>query len=213
VKSGATPLGEMNQLSLFASQGHGEVLIDDASGRIVHIANAIDPVTAARWFDELHANVAWHADRRLMYDREVDVPRLLAHRSLNDPELPGCLRDALTLTQRYEDAPFNSIGLNLYRDGNDSVAPHNDKVAQLVPDMPIVLLSLGATRQMVIRGKHAPHRRIVLDLRAGDVLTMDWTCQFHYDHGIPKTRQTVGPRISVAFRVRPSDGAWGGGRQ
>ena len=203
----------MNQPSLFASQELGEVLIDDASGRIVYIADAIDALTAAHWFDELHANVAWHADRRLMYDREVDVPRLLAHRSLNDPELPGSLRDALLLIRRYEDSPFNSIGLNLYRDGNDSVAPHNDKIAQLVPDMPIVLLSLGATRQMVIRGKHAPHRRIVLDLHAGDVLTMDWACQFHYDHGIPKTREAVGPRISAAFRVRPSDGTWGAGQR
>ena len=203
----------MSQLSLFTSQGHGEVLIDDTSGRIVHIADATDAVTAARWFDQLHAAVAWRADRRLMYDREVDVPRLLAHRSLNDPELPHSLRDALTLARRYEDAPFNSIGLNLYRDGNDSVAPHNDKVAELVPNMPIVLLSLGANRQMVIRGKHPPHRRIVLDLRAGDILTMDWATQFHYDHGIPKTRDAVGPRISVAFRVRPSDGTWGSGRR
>jgi alkylated DNA repair dioxygenase AlkB len=203
----------MNQLSLFASQPHGEVLVDDATGRIVHIADAVDVATAARWFDELHARIAWHADRRLMYDREVDVPRLLAHRSLSDPELPGSLRDALALVRRHEDAPFNSIGLNLYRDGNDSVAPHNDKVAQLVPHMPIVLLSLGATRQMVIRGKQAPHRRIVLDLHAGDMLTMDWTTQFHYDHGIPKTRTTVGPRISAAFRVRPSDGTWGNGQR
>lgn len=202
----------MNQPSLFASQGHGEVLIDDVSGRIVHIPGATDATTAARWLDELGANIAWRADRRLMYDREVDVPRLLAHRSLDDPELPNCLRAALAVVRRYEDAPFNSIGLNLYRDGNDSVAPHNDKLAELTPGMPIVLLSLGATRQMTIRGKNAPHRRIVLDLHSGDVLTMDWNSQFHYDHGIPKTRETVGPRISVAFRVRPSDGAWGTGR-
>lgn len=203
----------MNQPSLFASQGQGEVLVDDASGRIVHIPDAVDAATATRWFDELYAKVAWRADRRLMYDREVDVPRLLAHRSLKDPGLPDSLRDALLVVRRYNEAPFNSIGLNLYRDGNDSVAPHNDKVAELVPDMPIVLLSLGATRQMVIRGKQAPHRRIVLDLRAGDVLTMDWACQFHYDHGIPKTRETVGPRISAAFRVRPSDGTWGIGQR
>lgn len=203
----------MNQPSLFASQGHGEVLVDDASGRVVHIPGAIDASTAARWFDDLHATIAWRSDRRLMYDREVDVPRLLAHRSLDDPQLPESLRDALALIGRYDKAPFNSIGLNLYRDGNDSVAPHNDKVAELVPDMPIALLSLGATRQMVIRGKQAPHRRIVLDLRAGDVLMMDWACQFHYDHGIPKTRQAVGPRISVAFRVRPVGGAWGVGRR
>lgn len=202
----------MSQLSLFASQGRGEALIDDASGRIVHIPDAIDTATAYAWFDELLANIDWQANRRLMYEREVDVPRLMAHVSAHDPSLPNALREALDCVRRLDGSPFNSIGMNLYRDGRDSVAPHNDKLHHMVEGMPVMLLSLGATRDMVIRGKRAPHRRIVLPLHAGSLLSMDWTSQFHYDHGIPKTKDAVGPRISLAFRVRPADGAWGSGR-
>jgi len=147
-----------------------------------------------------------------MYEREVDVPRLMAHVSTADPSLSATLQSALEVVRRHYDAPFNSIGMNLYRDGRDSVAPHNDKLQQMVSGMPVVLLSLGATRDMVIRGKQPPHRRIVLPLQAGSLLSMDWTCQFHYDHGIPKTSQVMGPRISLAFRVRPAEGTWGAGR-
>jgi alkylated DNA repair dioxygenase AlkB len=103
--------------------------------------------------------------------------------------------------------PFNAVGLNYYRDGRDSVAPHNDKLQTLVPGRPIALLSLGAVRRMTIRAKpaagvHSP-RAIRIDLESGSVLVMSYDSQRHYDHGIPKTRDHIGPRISLAFRVRP----------
>jgi alkylated DNA repair dioxygenase AlkB len=53
-------------------------------------------------------------------------------------------------------APFNSVGLNHYRDGRDSVAPHNDHLDELVDGFPIALLSLGSTRRMAIRAKAPP---------------------------------------------------------
>jgi alkylated DNA repair dioxygenase AlkB len=138
-----------------------------------------------------------------MYEREVDVPRLRAHFDLDDPALPVPLREALVAVRDAVDAPFTSVGLNLYRDERDSVAPHNDKLEDLVRDQPIALLSLGATREMVIRAKRPPRRVLHLDLEAGSLLLMDYSSQFHYDHGIPKQRAPMGPRISLAFRVRP----------
>ncbi len=100
-------------------------------------------------------------------------------------------------------APFNSVGLNLYRDGRDSVAPHNDHLYEIAAGYPIALVSLGATRLMTIRSKSKPRRIFDLDLEAGSLLLMSYETQRHYDHGIPKTRATTGPRISVALRVRP----------
>jgi hypothetical protein len=91
--------------------------------------------------------------------------------------------------------PLTSIGF--------STLPHNDKLEDLVRDQPIALLSLGATREMVIRAKRPPRRVLHLDLEAGSLLLMDYSSQFHYDHGIPKQRAPMGPRISLAFRVRP----------
>lgn len=138
-----------------------------------------------------------------MYDRDVDVPRLIAGYKLDEETVPPALAEA---TRRVTDAtgtPFNSIGLNYYRDGRDSVAPHNDHLYEIVESHPIALISLGATRLMTIRSKGRPRRVFDLDLEGGSLLLMSYETQLHYDHGIPKSRTPIGPRISMALRVRP----------
>jgi alkylated DNA repair dioxygenase AlkB len=192
----------MASYSLFTSGP--QVLIDDASGRVAYTPELVSPATAQAWFAQLFEGIAWRGGRRLMYEREVDVPRLRAHFELADPALPAPLHEALAAVRGAVDAPFTSVGLNLYRDERDSVAPHNDKLEDLVRGQPIALLSLGATREMVIRAKRPPRRALHLDLEAGSLLLMDYASQFHYDHSIPKQRAPMGPRISLAFRVRPS---------
>ena len=98
--------------------------------------------------------------------------------------------------------PFNSVGLNLYRDGRDSVAPHNDHLYEIREGFPIALLSLGSTRRMTIRAKEPPRRVMHLDLEPGSLFVMDYTTQVYYTHAIPKTTAQVGERISLAFRVK-----------
>lgn len=194
----------MAQLPLFDQGPH--VLLDDASGRIVLAPAVVSPTLSASWFTSLRDGVPWKEGRRQMYEREVNVPRLRAHYQLDDPSLPAALRDALAAVHTVVDAPFDSVGLNLYRDHRDSVAPHNDKLDELQRGQPIALLSLGATRRMVIRAKQPPRRMLQLDLEAGSVLVMSWETQRHYDHGIPKQRAFCEPRISLAFRVRGQRG-------
>ncbi len=137
-----------------------------------------------------------------MYEREVEVPRLRANFHADDPALPRVLRDALDIVRIAAHAPFDSIGLNLYRDQHDSVAPHNDTLADLVPGQPIALLSLGAARRMTIRAKQPPRRVLQVEMEPASILLMSWDTQRHYDHGIPKQDLPVAPRISLAFRVR-----------
>jgi alkylated DNA repair dioxygenase AlkB len=192
----------MGQFSLFGAAP--QVLFDDASGRVAYTPELVPAATAQSWFGQLFRDIAWRGGRRLMYEREVDVPRLRAHFELDDPALPAPLAEALAAVRAAVDAPFTSVGLNLYRDEHDSVAPHNDKLEDLVRGQPIALLSLGATREMVIRAKRPPRRVLHLDLAAGSLLVMDYASQFHYDHGIPKQRAPMGPRISLTFRVRPT---------
>ena len=67
---------------------------------------------------------------------------------------------------------------------------------------PIALLSLGATRRMTTRAKEAPKRAMHVDLEPGSLLVMDYATQLHYTHGIPKTTDAVGERISLAFWVK-----------
>ena len=190
----------MNQCALF---GRGEQrLLDDATGVVTYLPEFIAPDRAQAWFEELSTQVAWQSGRRMMYDREVEIPRLQAHFRVVDAPLPSALSDALELVRKHVKAPFDSVGLNLYRDQHDSVAPHNDRTDDLVEGEPIALLSLGALRTMVIRHKKPPLRQLRIELEAGSLLIMSWDTQLHYDHGIPKQREKVGPRISAAFRVR-----------
>jgi alkylated DNA repair dioxygenase AlkB len=138
-----------------------------------------------------------------MYDRMVDVPRLLA--SYRTQALPSHLPlgEMLEEVRRRIDAPFNAIGLNHYRDGRDSVAMHGDKLHSIVPRQPIALLSLGATRRMVIRAKEGARASIAIELEPGSLLVMSHRSQRSHEHGIPKTSRQVDARISAVFRVRP----------
>jgi len=190
----------MAQLNLF---GDGpRCLLDDHGGRITLFPKVIASEVAARWFRQLHDGIAWQAGTRQMYEREVEVPRLRANFRIDDAALPPVLREALGVVVAQVKAPFDSIALNLYRDQHDSVAPHNDKLANIMRGQPIALLSLGAARRMTIRAKQPPRLALQLELEAGSLLLMTWETQLHYDHGIPRQRSPVGPRISLAFRVR-----------
>ncbi len=178
------------------------VLIDDATGHIRYAPDYIDAPAAGDWMEQLHGALPWRAQRRMMYERDVAVPRLTVHLQRDDPSLPPFLGELGQRLDRDCGVHFDSLGFNLYRDGNDSVAPHNDRLADLTEGAPIALVSLGVTRTMAITTKARPVRTMRLPLEAGSLLVMDWRSQHHYDHAIPKDRHVSGPRISIAFRCR-----------
>ena len=195
----------MPQTSLFATEP--QVLVDDARGRVAYEPGFVDAATARAWFDEMRERAPWAAQRRRMYDREVDVPRLTARYATDDDGAPPAIRAATVRIRAHTGVAFTSVGLNFYRDGRDSVAMHNDHLYELEPGFPIALVSLGSPRRMTIRAKEPPRRSLALDLEPGSLLLMSYETQLHYLHGIPKTPADVGPRISLAFRVRPSQPA------
>jgi len=199
----------MVQLPLFEPEPG--VLADDEWGRFTHRPGLVPRATARRWFEQLREQVGWNAERRWMYDRQVDVPRLTARFRLqpapDQPSPPAAVLQAYERVIAETGVSFDSVGLNLYRDGRDSVAPHNDHLDEIAPGFPIALLSLGATRRMIIRAK-PPRRRVMqVDLEEGSLLLMSYETQLHYTHGVPKTNEPVGERISLAFRVKPRDEA------
>lgn len=189
-------------LDLFA--GAMTQLVDDAEGGIRYWPGFVDAALAQEWFATLHAKAAWAHVQRPMYDRVVDVPRLLASYRTDafPPELP--LADMLERIKAKVSAPYNGVGLNLYRDGNDSVAMHSDKLHLLTRPYPIALVSLGDPRRMLIRAKGGNRDTFALDLEPGSLLCMSHASQLTHEHGIPKTKRLQGPRISAVFRVRPN---------
>jgi alkylated DNA repair dioxygenase AlkB len=156
-------------------------------------------------FDQLKHAVAWRAERRQMYDRVLDVPRLVSFHNLVDDPAPhprlNQIRRRLNDTYGGElGEQFITAGMCLYRDGNDSVAWHGDTIGRgSAEDTMVAIVSLGATRVFALRPRGGG-RSLRLQHRHGDLLVMGGSCQRTWEHAIPKTAMPTGPRISIQFR-------------
>jgi alkylated DNA repair dioxygenase AlkB len=157
-------------------------------------------------FEALVVDVPWRAERRPMYDRVVDVPRLLCfydeeeqlpHRALDDA------KRALDHHYRPElGEPFATAGLCLYRNGQDSVAWHGDTIGRgSSEDTMVAILSIGAARALHLRPRGGGDA-LRFELGHGDLLVMGGSCQRTWEHAVPKSARPIGPRISVQFRPR-----------
>jgi alkylated DNA repair dioxygenase AlkB len=157
-------------------------------------------------FDHLAQTVPWHAERRKMYDRVVEVPRLLKFYD-EDEELPDpvllAAREALSAHYARElGEPFRTAGLCLYRDGADSVAWHGDRIGRgSTEDTMVAIVSVGAPRGLLLRPRGGG-RALRHDLGHGDLIVMGGSCQRTWEHAIPKTARPAGPRVSIQFRPR-----------
>jgi alkylated DNA repair dioxygenase AlkB len=155
--------------------------------------------------EALVAGVPWRAERRQMYDREVDVPRLVhtygIGAALPHPALERA-RDALSEHYRPElGEPFVTAGCCYYRDGNDSVAWHGDRFGRgRDRDTLVAIVSVGDPRRLALRPRGGGESRGVT-LGHGDLVVMGGSCQRTWDHAVPKVA-AAGPRVSVQFRPR-----------
>jgi alkylated DNA repair dioxygenase AlkB len=149
-------------------------------------------------------DVDWRAERREMYEREVDVPRLLRWYGAGEPLPHPLLSEALRrLTEHYSaelGEPFVTAGMCLYRDGRDSVAWHGDTNGRASRiDTMVAIVSFGSPRALLLRPRGGGSS-LRFPLGHGDLIVMGGSCQRTWEHAIPKTARTVGPRVSVQFR-------------
>jgi alkylated DNA repair dioxygenase AlkB len=157
-------------------------------------------------FGRLLTGVPWRAERRFMYDRVVDVPRLLCFYGDGEPLPDPALTAARVALDRYYRPDLGeslcTAGLCLYRDGRDSVAWHGDTIGRgSTEDTVVAIISLGAPRALLLRPRGGgPALRF--DLGHGDLLVMGGSCQRTWQHAVPKSARASGPRISVQFRPR-----------
>ena len=170
----------------------------------------LDRDAADRAFETLRDEIAWERRSIRLMGKEILQPRLVAwhgdaaytYSGLTlEPHpwtpLLATLRDRAAADAG---ALFNTVLLNMYRDGLDSMGMHQDDEEELGTDPIIGSVSLGATRRFVLR--HAKKKRIGIDLALphGSLLVMAGRTQHVYRHGLPKTTSPVGQRINLTFR-------------
>jgi alkylated DNA repair dioxygenase AlkB len=151
----------------------------------------------------LVADVPWRSERRQMYDRVVDVPRLLHTYMIGEP-LPHPVleqaRDALSAHYLPElGEPFRTAGCAYYRDGRDSVAWHGDTIGRgSTHDTMVAIVSVGDPRKLHLRPR-AGGDSIAVEMGHGDLVVMGGSCQRTWEHAVHKVAG-AGPRISVQYR-------------
>ncbi|GAB2653363.1 alpha-ketoglutarate-dependent dioxygenase AlkB [Gordonia jinhuaensis] len=153
--------------------------------------------------DHLIDGVDWVSERRQMYDRMVDVPRLV--RFYDETErLPHAVLDIArtALTRHYRrELPegFATAGLAYYRDGSDSVAWHGDRIGRgNSHDTMVAIVALGGPRPFLMRPRGGGES-IRFSIAHGDLIVMGGSAQRTWEHAVPKVA-AAGPRISVQFR-------------
>ena len=185
---------------------------DLPDARLDLIRDWLTPAEAETAYTQLCAQVAWRQEAIRLFGRTHLQPRLTAWygdpgtvytysglRLEPRPWLP-LLRQWATRLHTETGYVFNSVLLNHYRDGQDSMGWHSDDEPELGPAPVIASVSLGATRRFALRHRHRPEARLRLDLPAGSLLLMGAGMQAHWQHALPKTRKAVSPRLNLTFR-------------
>jgi alkylated DNA repair dioxygenase AlkB len=153
-------------------------------------------------FAELVERLAWRQRRGVpMYDQIVDEPRLTSWWDTNvgTAEPLEILADVRRALGEHYAIAFDSIGFNLYRDGDDSVAWHGDRHRHHVVEPIVAIVSVGSRRTLRLRPRGGGVSR-GWDLGEGDLLVMGGRCQHDWEHSVPKVRHAVGPRMSITYR-------------
>ena len=164
-----------------------------------------------RVLDRLMAEIDWRQDEAWIMGRRVALPRLTAwygdagyrYSGIDNPPRPWLelLVELKGVAEALAGSPFNSVLLNLYRDGRDSMGWHSDDERSLGPEPVIASLSFGATRRFRLKHKQQPGLAIGLDLPPGSCLIMAGALQHHWRHALPKTARPVGSRVNLTFRL------------
>jgi hypothetical protein len=151
-------------------------------------------------FELLASTGEWGQRLVKMWDNEVLEPRLTAGWSPKAAEAPTVLMDMCRLLSDRYAVDFDSVWVNLYRDGQDSVAWHGDRNRHVMECPMVATVSLGARRRFLLRQRGSSRIAHELMPGAGDLVVMGGACQQEGEHTVPKTAKAVGPRMSVTIR-------------
>lgn len=161
-----------------------------------------DKKDADRFFDTFLHTTPWKQRERKIYEKIIPDPRLTAWYG---PSGLPFTAELLAIKRKIEEEShvvFDSVLLNLYRNGKDSVSWHSDKLTTNGKHTAIASVTFGETRPFKVRHKTRKDiPNLDVPLTHGSFLLMDATMQDYYEHHIPKTAKSIGPRINLTFRI------------
>ena len=205
-----------NQASLFSNNEKNRSycrIIDIADGELRYYPNWLNTEESADYFQQLREQVVWEQSTIFVYGKYIKIPRLNAwygdpgctyqysgRRFQPHPWLP-ILNDLKQRLQRTTGELFNSVLINCYRDGQDSVSWHSDDEPELGQNPVIASISLGVERIFQLR--HKRYKRIDQQrflLENGSLLLMSGSLQHNWQHQLPKSTTIKEERINLTFR-------------
>lgn len=182
------------------------------NGEYIFFPNFFSKAESDLLLKGLRNNIVWKQESMNMYGKKIDFPRLTAWYGNNDKPysfsgitlqpLPWT-SEILTIKNKIEPVAktvFNSVLLNLYRDGNDSISWHTDAERELGLNPVIASVNFGATRKFQLRHIKTKEK-LEIELTHGSLLIMQGELQHFWQHQVPKTSKSVGERINLTFRV------------
>jgi alkylated DNA repair dioxygenase AlkB len=151
-------------------------------------------------FDELRKHAPWQQRERRMYDKDVLEPRLVAAWSGDElADLPPRLVEIRAAVSEHYAVDFDSVLVNLYRDGRDGVAWHGDTVRKRLPEAVVVTVGLGERRRFLLRPGTSGPAAMTLETGQGDLVVMGGRTQHEWQHTVPKAAR-AGARMSITMR-------------
>ncbi|MAM29319.1 MAG: alpha-ketoglutarate-dependent dioxygenase AlkB [Flavobacteriaceae bacterium] len=202
----------MDQLDIFSSAPEQGQPIKIKDGEYIYIPQFYNKNTADKYLERLIKDIHWKQESMNMYGKKILFPRLTAWYGDSDkpysfsgitlnpnPWSPG-LQKIKDDIEPKANVNFNSVLLNRYRDGNDSISWHTDAEKELGTNPVIASVNFGAERKFQL--KHIEtDERINLILQHGSLLIMQGALQHYWKHQVPKTKKKLGERVNLTFRV------------
>ena len=178
-------------------------------GEVFLFQDALASGTADRALADLMTEIDWQQETATLFGRKIPLPRLTAWYGSHAYAYSGIHHEPLPMTPLLNDlrieaealagTSFNSVLINLYRHGQDSMGWHSDDEKILGPEPVIASLSLGGSRRFQL--KHRDGGSLVnIELAHGSCLIMQGCCQARWRHQVPKTKKEVAPRVNLTFR-------------
>lgn len=198
-----------NDTELFTTGSGGKKIFDLPDTELILIDNFFTKEESDHFYEKLLHQTKWRGYQMEIFDKTVTAPRMIAWYEDKDnvgadQNGPDWTYDLLTIRSRVEketQLDFNSLLLNLYRNGKDGVGWHSDKENNTGKDPIIASVTFGDTRIFRLRHKFRKDvAQVEIPLHHGSFLLMAGTTNSFWQHQVPKTARNVLPRINLTFR-------------